>query len=276
MALPDKFSHSKHLINTVIEVHNKNVKEEFRDVGDDDWSPNTNTSRGSLRVAATIRPNDSMIMVAVRLFFYYFVLRKTRDLFEPVYGMPINDYPVKRNGRPMITLYFAEDSNDIPKGKSQLRSELSFRLMDETNKSLTDAKLRTLALEIKNIFGKNDGYRYKKGKDMATYNDWDSGYAFKLLITNRTDAKELVQKILAIQDHTPNWTNFNYKENESPTETYPNNPGTITILGERYTQRQLRRVAYVRFKYALIDIAEIPKPMCLFDRTLTFWNPVVA
>lgn len=276
MTLPDKFSHSKHLINTVVEVHNKNVKEEFRDVGDDDWSPNTNTSRASLRVAATIRPNDSMVMVAVRLFFYYFVLRKARDLFEPVYGMPIADYSVKRNNRPMITLYFAEDLDDVPKDKTKLTSELSFRLMDETSKSLTDAKLRTLALEIKNLFGKNDGYRYKKGKDMATYTDWENGYGLQLLITNKTDAKELVQKILAIQDLTPDWTRFNYKENESPSETYPNNPGSITILGERYTKRQYRRVGFVRFKYALIDIPQLPKPICLFDRTLTFWNPIVA
>lgn len=51
--LPNNFSEWEHLQSVLIRAQNKFVREEFKDLGGDDWIPDINTPRGSLRQACT-------------------------------------------------------------------------------------------------------------------------------------------------------------------------------------------------------------------------------
>jgi hypothetical protein len=187
MPLPANFSEWEHFQSTLIRTQNRIVREEFNDVGDDDWEPDIGTSRASLRVACTLKDTDNGFLTIGRLFLYYFILRKCRDLVHPVYGSVIGgDGPVRRH-RPQITLYFQEDYSDIEPGYAPVTGEISIRLMNETAVSLTEANLRTYATKIKTSFTTGGGFVWRKGKESSSYADWDKGYQLQLLVRDKTE-----------------------------------------------------------------------------------------
>ena len=64
----------------------------------------------------------------------------------------------------------------------------------------------------------------------------------------------LIDKVLSIQGHTPNYKFMGVNTNEEPLEAYPNNPGTEIILGESYSKPQRRRTENVKFRYATLTV----------------------
>lgn len=106
MSLPKDFNDWEHFQSTLIKLQNRLIREEFSDIGSDTWLPNISTPRSSLRQACTLKDNDSAVISLLRLFFYYFCLRKTRDLVQPVYGSVIEGDGTGRKFKPQITLFF--------------------------------------------------------------------------------------------------------------------------------------------------------------------------
>lgn len=275
MPLPEKFSHKTHLKDTYIRVHNKAVRREFSDVGDDDWQPDIGTSRASLRTACTIFPTDTMSMIEMRADLFFLHLRQAQDLQQPVYGIPIEEFQSKRATKPQINLYFLEDYEDTDDGYSQVTGDISFRIMDSDD-SLTESQLTTYANRIKTKFCiAASGLIWKKGKDLASYKELDKGYDFRLLSRNISDAKELITDILYIKGDTPDWDNLVYSAPDNPTGKYPTIPGNQTILGKSRRKIRRRPIASVRFQYATITIHGLPHPICLVDRNYRFKEAII-
>src|SRR6476619_5861566 len=128
-----------------MQVQNRIVRAEFRDVGDDDWDEDIVTPRASLRVASTMRDDDSAILSLLKLVFFYVVLRKARDMHPALYVHPVTTYQQLFRLKPQITLYFAEDSVDVEPGYDPIDGEISCRLMHETAETITMAEVQALA-----------------------------------------------------------------------------------------------------------------------------------
>jgi hypothetical protein len=274
MTLPADFNPFEHLQDLIIKVQNKIVKDEFNDVGDDDWQPNITTPRASLRVGCTLKDDDSGTMTILRLFFFYFILRKAQDLQLPVYGIPITSFQEQRRFKPQIHLYFLESLTDVEHGYSPVAGEISFRLMKETETTLTETELKTLAQKIKTLFC-TPPFKWKKGKNMYSYTDWEKGYQLQLLCWDKIQAKKLIETVLDIQSHTPNWKFLNESQNESPSQTFPTIPPPKTILGKLRKTPRRRPIATVIFQSAVCHLYGIPNPICLVDRTSTYPKPLV-
>jgi hypothetical protein len=157
-----------------------------------------------------------------------------------------------------------------------LRARISYRLMNETSTSLTKTELTSLANRIKTEFGASNGYIWRKGKDMATYKDVENGYDFQLLVRSKTDAKELISKILDTNQDTPDWKFLQYKENDEPTSAYPTLPPAQVILGDSIREPRRRPIGEVRFLYAHCDIWGRGKPVILYDRSFRYLNALVS
>lgn len=271
MPTPENFQPWEHLQDVIKKVHNKLVKEEFSDANDDDIS----TPRSSLKQACLVQDNDTVGIVLMRMMVYYYSLRKAQDLQQPYYGMPIEEAQVKRKTKPKIELYFLEDLNDIEPGYSPVSGEISFRLMDETSTSLTEAKLLSYGNKIKSIFATGNGYIWRKGKEMVTYSDWEKGYQLQILCRDKTDGKQLINKVLDIQNDTPDWAKANLNKNEEESQAFPTNPGIQLILGKSRKKPRRRPIADVRFRYATIHIHGITLPIPLVDLSGVFLNPIV-
>jgi len=275
MPLPDNFSPAEHLQDVTLKVQNRLVKEEFSDLGDETWDADITTSRGSLRVACTHLDTDSIDMTLVRLWLFYGCLRKAKDFHPHIYGIPVTSFKELRKYKPQISLFFLEDHNDIEPGYSPITGEISFRLMNQESNSLSMSEVTNYANRIKTQFATASGFIWKKGKEMVSYTDWKKGYQLQLLCRDKAEGRRVIEQVLDIQAHTPDWKNMNKSGNEEPASAYPTIPPTEIILGKPRRLPRRRPIADVRFQYALLDLHELPNPICLVDRSHTFNRPVV-
>lgn len=267
MPLPNGFTPVEHLKSVLLTSYNRIVRDHFKDLDADELDENINTPRASLREACLVDSQDSSILINNRMMLFYFVLRAASDLQAPIYGVPVGIYNETRKYRPQVTLYFKEDNEDVDAGYSPLRSEINFRLMGETETTITTAKLTTLANKIKTEFGINNGYRFHKGKTLCSYSDPENGYGLKIFAYSAIEGKEVIGKVLDLQGHTPDWEKLTINESDSPSTAYPTIPPLKTILGKSQRLPRKRPVGYVRFQRATCSIWGIPRPIGLYDRT---------
>lgn len=102
---------------------------------------------------------------------------------------------------------------------------------------------------------------------MFTYSDWSKGYQLQLLVRNETEGRELVDRVLNIQNDIPDWKFANLSTNQEEMQAYPTNPGTERVLNEPRKKQRKRPIADVRFQHAVIHLNHLPNPIILFDRS---------
>jgi hypothetical protein len=273
MALPQGFSTWEHLQETIIQVQNRIVREEFNDLGDETWDDNISTPRGSLRVASTLTDNDSAIETLNKLLFFYVVLRKAADLQAPIYGIPVSTFQDSTKFFPQVRLFFLEDSSEVEHGYSPVEADVSFRLMHETAETITEADAKVIANKIKTLFSSGRGFTWKKGRELWTYKDLAKGYNFRLFSWNETEAKKVIEQVLDIQSHTPNWDE--HLSGTTKKKTFRTVPLSSRIYGKTRREARERPIATVRFKFAELKIHGLPNDVQLFDRSGFRHNPLV-
>lgn len=181
---------------------------------------------------------------------------------------------VRRVGKPKVNLFFLEDSNfnkkaapnKIAEGQRRQKGLIRFRLMDESTQSFSKGNATTLATKIKDVFGSNGGFVWNKGKTMYSYCDWLKGYQFQLLCKTETEAKRIISSTLSLQNHIPDWKNFNTQENDQKATKYPENPGTHIVMGETLPIIHERPLVDVRFQYAYVSLDGVNEPVNLYAR----------
>lgn len=287
MALPEPFSDIEHLQSVARRYLNKQIREDFRDkFGDDDtWEPEIGTTRGSMLRALLHEDSDPIQVTAVRMMLYYFTYGKAKDLQAPIYGIPVAEYDRSYKYRPQIYLHFYQSRINFPSSTNNnelnskaIESRISFRLMNETSESITITELERYSNRIKTNFGTNGGYRWEKGRVRVNYYDKEKGYKLSLLCRTKADGKALVEQVLDIQQHTPDWTNMTTTENEDPLQAYPDipQPRTRRILGKTVKTPYERPTVDVRYRYSTVHIHGLGEPRGLHDLTNTMKNPIAG
>ena len=275
MTLPDGFIPTEHFQSVIRRVYNDDVRDWFRDLGGDEWDPDIQTSRGSMRLACTHDDADSLLMTVGRMNLFDNVVRRFNTQF-PSAAESDKPHRVLREGKPRITLYFWEDMGDVEPGYNPVRAKISFRLMDQSATTISQAELATYAQRIKSGFATGPGYVWRKGKVMVSYTHWELGYQLQLLCRDKSEGRRVIGDVLDLQGHIPNWAYMNTTENEEPFESYPTLPGTERILGETVRLPRRRPIADVRFQYALLTIEALNKSVTLCDRTGLLNNPIAS
>lgn len=276
MTLPEDYNPWEHLQDVVKRTFKKEVLEEFRDTGGDDWQRDITTPRNSLRTACTPDDNDTATMTLIRMMLFYIVLRRAQDMQAPIYGIPTGTYHETFKFKPHVTLYFREDIQDVDPEFQPLRVQISFRLIDETETTISKAKLTTLANKIKTEFGGVTAYRWHKGRTLCTYTEPEKGYRLQIYAFSESEGREVIAKVLDIQNHSPDWSNLAVNENANASEAYPIIPPQKNILGELSRMPRKRPVGYVRFQRATCQIWGRTKPVVLYDRTGRNFDALVS
>nr|WP_290226309.1 hypothetical protein [Trichocoleus desertorum] len=272
MPLPETFSPWEHLQNVVMQVQNRRVRKEFNDVGGDDWDPDITTSRASLRVACTLRDDDSILQTFIRLWLFDVTLLGASNLHPAIYGIPVTSFQESVKFLPQIRLYFSEDLAQVEDDFEPVEAEISFRLVGQTSTTLTQSEMRAYANKIRTAFAAGSGFTWKKGRLKASYKDQHHGYNMILTIWSEAEAKRVIEQVLDIQGHAPNWDFLTVNE---PKQTFPIVPGFQNILGKSRRKPRERPIAYVRFRYAELKLHGLPNDITLVDRTGFRKNPVV-
>jgi hypothetical protein len=271
MALPENFSPQDHLQDQVRRIWNKEIKDWFADLNPDTLDPDITVPRQSIYVACRHQDNDSAIETLMRMQLFDLIRGKA---IAPIAGVPLGTVHETRKFKPQIFFYFQEDEDDIETGYGAVTGEVSIRLTSQDDISPTEAL--TYANRIKSEFGSAGGYIWKKGKATATYKDPSSGLDSWFLVRNKQEGNDLVSKLLDVDNKTPNWEKFFYNENEAPTTAYPTIPPTQTIYGKARRLPRRRPIADVRFQYAVLHLWGIPNPICLYDRSGVWSDPLVS
>lgn len=274
MPLPEPFSDVEHFQMVIRKYVNKLIREDFKDLADEagNWDPNVTTTRGSMRQALTHEDSDPLQLTIGRLFLYYFVYGKAKALMPDIYGIPNTSFDQIRIYRPQVALYFSDKETPSDHVHKRTSGTISFRLMDETSTTISQTRVNNLANKIKALFTTPNNFVWQKGKLMVSYTDKEKGYQLQLLVKDKFEGRKIIEQVLDIQSHTPDWKYMNSDESEDPLAKYPNTPGNQTILGKSYPKPQQRRVADVRFRYATLAIHGRPKPINLVDTTYTRQN----
>lgn len=265
MAIPAEFSEVEHLQSLIRRYLNKQIRDEFQDLGGDDWEPDVTTTRGSMRYGLTHKDDDPMQVTLARMFLYYFTYGKAAALQTPIYGMPVLTFHELFKFHPQVRLYFYEDHSLVEDGFKSVEAEITFRLMGEKNSTITPAKAQILANKIKALFTSNNGFVWKKGREKWSYYDDENGYRLQLLAWNEAEAKKVIEQILDIQGHTPNWeAHLTIAKKQ---RTFPTIPGTHFLFGKTRRKTRDRPVAFVRFRYAELKIHGLFNDVTLVDMT---------
>lgn len=261
MTLPENFDEWEHLQSTLMRVHNRLVREEFSDTGGDDWNPEITTSRGSLRVASTLKDSDTATMTLIRLMFYYVVLKKAKDLQVPIYGLPIETYHDSVKFKPQVTLLFYETPDDAQENnRVPLRAHVSFRLIGETATTMTQTEVDRLADKIYREFATGAPFKFKKGPIKVSYYDFEKGYRLILAVYSESEARDAITAVLRVNDDTLNW---DYLTNSESGKNYLAYAGTQVILGKSYKKPQQRPVGWVHFRRAELKLHGLTEDVLL-------------
>lgn len=172
---------------------------------------------------------------------------------------------VKRRGKPQIHLYFQEDEVDIEPGYQPIQSKVSFRLMDQTDTTISKSELNQYRNKIESIFASQGGKIWRRGKDYAVYTDWENGYQLQLLVRSKAEGESLIKDLLAIQNITFHSEYFFYNENQNPSTAYPTNPGELIVLGKNVKKARRRPIANIRFQWASLHMVNLASPIYLVD-----------
>lgn len=261
----------EHLQNVLMQVHNRIVRDEFRDLDADD--DDITTPRTSLRSACLVRDSDSATTVLNRFFLFYVMIGKASDFHPPLYTMPIDRYQQSVVFQPQVTLYFKEDLDDVADGFAPIDAALSFRIQHETEDTISQAELIALTNKIRAEFATGSGYRWRKGRLSMSYRDLKKGYRLRVQAYSEAEGREVIGKILGLQGDTIERSNLNINQlDEAP----PIIPETKTILGKRRRMPRRRPVGWVRFIYAEAHVWGVPNPIILLDRSGRRRNPLVS
>jgi hypothetical protein len=274
MTLPDGFSSWEHLQSLLMSYQNRVIRSEFNDLSpeDQDWDPDINIPRGSLRVGCTLQDSDTSTITALRLWLFYGIMRKASDFHPPIYGLPVSTYQESVKFAPQISLYFCQDYEAVPDGDYPVEATVSYRLIRETPASLTESKARALANEIKNTFSPSHGYTWRKGKILVTYRDNANGYNLQIYAYSESEARELIQKILSLNEHT---LENDFLTVHTPEQSNLTTPPHKTIYGKSRKMSRWRPNAVVRFRYAALKIHGLPNDIILIDNSGRHRNPLV-
>jgi hypothetical protein len=263
MTIPPEFSETEHFQSVCRRYLNKEIRDAFQDLGGDDWQPEVNTTRGSMRHALTHKDNDTIQMTLGRMFLYYFTFGKAQALQTPVYGMPITTYQeVSLEFRPQILLYFDQSQSEVREGLSRVTGEITYRLVNETSQSITESDLKTRANKIKQLFTTPNLFVWHKGRMTCRYEDKANGYQLTLFVTNEAEGKRIIEQVLDIENKSPNWENLSVTEKRA---NYPSVPPQKLIYGKSRKEVRRRPVEQVKFRYAAAHIYGVPRPVALID-----------
>jgi hypothetical protein len=219
--------------------------------------------------------SDSLLATKTRMLFFEFLCRKPWRVASGD-GMGQGSSLPPRAIHPRVVLLFEEDDTDVEYGFSPVSGQIGYRVMDETGATLTNAKMAAIGNRIKTLFGVGNGYLWRRGRKQLVYNDPVNGYQQRILCFSEQDGKTLIEKLLDIENKTPDWKYASFSQNLEESQAFPANPPTQQVLGRARKLARNRPRADVRFQRAWITLPGLPNKIYLYDHSGLIDEAVVS
>lgn len=180
-----------------------------------------------------------------------------------IYGVPVTTFQDTYTFAPQVKLVFyqtLEEAGDKPPATG----EITFRVARETEKTINEAKAKIIAERIKTKFVTGSQFVWHKGKKIVRYEDKAQGYDFRLFVTTEEEGRRIIETVLDIQNHSPEWHRLRISESRAE---YPDTPSREMIYGQLRRLPRRRPVEDVPFRYAELHIWGLPQAVTLIDTT---------
>ena len=184
------------LDNAIRLMHNRQVREYFKDIPDGDTS---NTPRASTKRLLILEDNDSSIYQLRAMEFFKKYCEDENGTNNLYFSVPVSTYNISNGYLPQITVYFRQEYNITASEETRARSrtmQISMRVR-ETKIPTTTAALRAIATDIKNAFA-TPIYRYRTGYRKVSYKNKALGYEFIVSCRDVIDAENLIKTMMGI------------------------------------------------------------------------------
>lgn len=177
--------------------------------------------------------------------------------------------------RPQILMFFQQPAKELTENFPRpVVGRISCRIMNKDTDTITSQDLEFYANRIKTLFGGETPFVWQRGKELHSYTDPSKGYHLQIHALNETAAKKVVEQVLDIQSHSPDWEFMAKNEPAQGGESkYDDTPTNRTILGKPYKRKRRRPRVTVTFWYAEIFIDGIAKNIMLCDRNGYIYKP---
>jgi len=192
--------------------------------------------------------------------------------FGTVYGIPVTTFQDDYGFRPQVKLMFyqtLEEAGDEP----EATGEITYRVINESEKTINEAKAKVIAEKIKTKFAKPNLFTWRKGTKIVRYLDKEKGYDFRLFVTDESEGRRIIEQVLDLQNHSPEWERLRISESRAE---YPNKPPREMIYGELRRLPRRRPTEIVSFRYAELHVHGLPSAVSLVDTTGYRAAPLVS
>jgi hypothetical protein len=258
MALPSNFNDFEFLQDMIRRWQNRVVREEFKHLGADDFDPDINISEHALRVACTHKDSDTATMMQMRNDLFYIIYGKAKQMQGAVYTIPTTELHISNTIYPQVILCFREKAKDaLSNDRYPLRATHYVRTQHDF---ASKADVKQLAQKVKSIFA-TPTFSFDKGKIKYTYLEKAKGYNIIVACPSEPEARPLVERLLQVNNHTPNW---NYL-NESKSNQNFNHQETVKVNGETEKKAKRRQSGKVYFTHAELAIPGVTRNIFLVD-----------
>lgn len=180
-----------------------------------------------------------------------------------MYCIPTTTFQDQFKFAPQVKLVFYEYIKEDGR-KRKFDAEITFKLTNETEKTITETKAKALAEKIKTRFVTGSTFVMHKGKLIVTYLDKKKGYDFRLRVISEQEARRIIEQVMDIQNHSPEWERLVVHESKA---SFPEITDREMIYGELRRLPRRRPVRNVPFKYAELHVWGIPYAISLIDTT---------
>lgn len=223
---------------------NKSVKNHFQDVdGDDDGSLSVNVPRQVIKRVCLHKDTDPIMLTVGRLLVWWVEAKGLFD--EYIYGIPTTTFHESVRFKPQIKLFWREDTQDAKNNnRYPLRAEYTVRYRGDFQ---SRANLEQLSNKINLIFNSPKPHVFTKGRNKYSYRDKIKGYELIITANSDSEAEEVINKLLSIQNDAPLDKEFLTK---STSDKNWNQKETVRVAGETFTKPKRRQVGKVHFTHA--------------------------
>jgi hypothetical protein len=237
---------------------NKKVREHFSDLGDERWQPDFNVDRHFTRWICTHQDKDPLILTVGRLLVYFFKIQGLFD--EPIYAMPCTQLFQSVQCIPQIIINFQESTQSARennRSRHPLTAQHYIRAKVDFSSS---AEVERIARKVKEVFA-TPIFSFDKGRIKYVYFDKANSYEFKILSNSEAQAKNVIEKLLALDNKTPDWDFFSATTKNRNFATTEH----IIVNGKRYKKPQRRPLGKVNFISAELHVDGLPGNIRLID-----------
>ena len=184
------------LDNAIRLMHNRQVREYFKDIPEGDLS---DSPRASSKRLLLLEDNDSSIYQLRAMDFFKKYCEDANGINDLYFSIPISTYNIAVGYLPQITLYFRQEYIASASTETRERArtmQISLRVRESKIPNST-AALRAIATDIKRDFA-TPLYKFRTGYRKVSYKNKKLGYEFITSCRDVVDGENLIKNVMGL------------------------------------------------------------------------------